>query len=80
LAPLSEGTTMINNKKTVSCERCGGPADLLMVADGFDDAPASFVMTRTCHRGCEKLYVPMTAKEMHDSTKLPLQGWSETRY
>ena len=36
------------NKKTIKCEKCGSDAVLEVVADGFDDAPASFTMTHTC--------------------------------
>ena len=36
------------NKKTVKCEMCGSDAELEVVADGFDDAPTSFTITRTC--------------------------------
>lgn len=72
---------MINNKTTKPCERCGQPADAQVVADGFDDAPESFTITRTCSAGCTKVYVAgVTPEEMRASTGLPLAGWSETRY
>jgi hypothetical protein len=71
---------MINNKAAIKCERCGSKAELLVVADGFDDAPKSFTITRTCSGGCPKGYAPVTAQEMHERTGLPLSGWSETRF
>ena len=42
------------NRKTVKCELCGSDAELLVVSDGFDDAPTSFTITRTCSGPCEK--------------------------
>ena len=30
------------NRKTVKCETCGIDGELLVVPDGFDDAPTSF--------------------------------------
>jgi hypothetical protein len=71
---------MINNKWQGKCDICNGPAEIHVVADGFDDAPSSFVITRTCERGCKKVYVPVSAQEMHQMTKLPLSGWSQARY
>ena len=71
---------MIHNRKTDKCEICGSDAEMHVVADGFDDSPASFTITRTC-RGpppCEKTYRPMTALQMHETTGLPLTGWSHT--
>ena len=47
-------------------------AELEVVADGFDDAPTSFTITRTCSGPCEKTYCPMTAHQMHERTGLPL--------
>ena len=61
---------------SVKCELCGSDAELLVVSDGFDDAPTSFTITRTCSGPCEKRYLPMTAQEMHERTGLPLTGWS----
>ena len=71
---------MINNKLGGKCPSCGGPAEAHIVADGFDDSPATFVAVITCQRGCAKSYMPMTAAEMHAAFKLPLSGWSETRF
>ncbi|MEQ1864537.1 MAG: hypothetical protein ABL996_07770 [Micropepsaceae bacterium] len=67
---------MVPNKKNIKCERCGSNALLEVVPDGFDDAPASFTITRTCSGHCPKAYGPVTAQEMHDKTGLPLNGWS----
>ena len=69
---------MIHNRKTVKCEICRSDAELKVVADGFDDAPAMFNITRTCSSLCEKKYFPMTAQQMHEKTGLPLTGWSQT--
>ncbi len=75
--PIGEGHTIMNpNRKTVKCELCGSDAELLVVPDGFDDAPTSFAVTRTCSGPCKKRYWPMTAQEMHERTGLPLTGWS----
>lgn len=71
---------MINNRKSIKCERCGKDAHITVHADGFDDAPASFTAKEECTARCEPRYYPMTAQEMHDRTGLPLSGWSETRY
>jgi hypothetical protein len=67
---------MVPNKKTIKCETCGRDATLEVVADGFDDAPPSFVITRTCSGHCKKEYAPMSAQKMHELTGLPLTGWS----
>lgn len=64
------------NKKKIKCEMCGSDATLEVVPDGFEDAPETFVITRTCHGSCKKAYGPMTAQEMHEKTGLPLTGWS----
>lgn len=69
---------MIHNRKTDKCEICGSYAEVKVVADGFDDAPVSFTITRTCSGPCDKTYRPMTAQEMHETTGLPLTGWSQT--
>ena len=67
---------MINNKKTVKCEKCGNKAELEVVPDDFDDAPARFTITRTCSSACQKLYISVSPQEMHDEFGLPLTGWS----
>ena len=78
-APLLwESDPMIHNRKTDKCEICGSDADVHVVADGFDDAPASFIIKRTCSGPCEKTYRPMTAQQMHETTGLPMTGWSQT--
>ena len=64
------------NRKTVKCETFGIDGELLVVPDGFDDAPRSFTITKTCSGPYEKRFMPMTAQEMHDRTGLPLEGWS----
>ena len=71
---------MIRNRKTDKCEICGSDAEVHVVAVGFDDAPASFTITRTCRgqRPCEKTYRQMPAQQMHETTRLPLTGWSQT--
>ena len=69
---------MIHNKRQTKCEKCGADAEEEVVADGFDDAPATFVITRTCSGHCQKTYMPMTAHQMHEATGLPLTGWSRT--
>lgn len=72
---------MINNKIEVAqCEACGGKADALVVADGFDDQPSSFTVKRICRGSCAPTYTPMTATDMQYVFKLPLSGWSETRF
>ena len=65
-------------RKKVKCELCGSDAELQVVADGFDDAPKSFAITRTCSGPgpCKKRYCQMTADQMHERTGLPLTGWS----
>jgi hypothetical protein len=67
---------MVPNKRDVACPRCGGKAELEVVADGWDDAPASFTLTVTCSAGCPKGYIPVSAQEMHEKTGLPMSGWS----
>lgn len=67
---------MVPNKLKTKCEHCGLEAEIEVVPDGWADAPASFVITRTCHGPCEKAYMPVTAQEMHKITGLPLSGWS----
>ena len=62
-------------KKATTCERCGLPAELAIVQDGFDETPESFTLVRTCSGSCEKTYESMTAQEMHRLTGLPLSGW-----
>lgn len=71
---------MINNRKTIKCDRCGKEGSLTVHADGFDDAPASFTITEECKGPCEKRHYPMSAEEMQKLTGLPLSGWSETKY
>jgi hypothetical protein len=71
---------MIENKLRVRCPNCGQPAEMLVVANGFDDAPEEFTARVERHGGCEKKYVPMTAEQMHEKFGLPKTGWSETRY
>ncbi len=69
---------MIPNKLDIKCAKCGEPAVLEVVPDGFDDAPESFTIRRTCSGPCEKTYGPqLTAKEMNQETGLPLTGWSK---
>ena len=63
------------NKKSVKCDNCGGDAELVVVPDGFDDAPATFTVTRTCGGQCQKAYCQMSAQEMHKRTGLPVTGW-----
>lgn len=68
---------MVPNRRTTTCERCGGDAVDEVVPDGWDDAPANFTITRTCKNGpCSKTYTKLTAQQMHDLTGLPLSGWS----
>ena len=62
-------------KKATRCERCSRPAELEIVPVGFDEAPESFTLVRTCSGPCEKTYELMTAQEMHRLTGLPLSGW-----
>ena len=62
-------------KKATKCERCGLPAELEIVQDGFEDTPKLFTLVRTYSGFCEKAYEPITAQEMHRLTKLPLSGW-----
>ena len=69
---------MIHNRKTGKCEICGSDAEVHVRAEGFDDAPASFTITRTCSGPCEKTYLGMTAQQMHETTGLPLTDWSHT--
>ena len=64
-------------KKKIKCEKCGSDAELEVVPDGFDDAPAAFGITRTCSGPCQKAYGHMTAQEMHKKTGLPLTGWPD---
>ena len=47
-------------------------------AGGSPDAPATFIIKRTCGGPCEKTYRPMTAQQMHETTGLPMTGWSQT--
>ena len=65
----------VPNKKKIKCERCGEDAVLEVVPDGFEDAPESFMLVRTCSGACDKTHQSMTAQEMHDWTGLPLRGW-----
>ena len=69
---------MIHNRKTDKCEICGSDTEVHVAADDFDDAPASFTIKRTCGGPCEKTYRRMTAQQMHETTGLPLTGWSQT--
>ena len=71
---------MIHNRKTDKCEICESDAEVHVVADGFDDAPTSFTIKRTCRgpRPCEKTYRQITAQQMHETTGLPMTGWSQT--
>ena len=69
---------MIPNRKTDKCEICGSDAEVHVAADDFDDTPASFTIKRTCGGPCEKTYRRMTAQQMHETTGLPLTGWSQT--
>jgi len=71
---------MINNKIEVRCETCGKTADALVVADGFDDEPSSFTVKRMCRGNCAPTYAPMAPRDMQYVFKLPLSGWSETRF
>jgi hypothetical protein len=71
---------MINNRRSIKCPECGKDGHETVVADGFDDAPESFTLKRECSGPCRPRYQPMTAKEMHELTRLPLSGWSHTRY
>lgn len=71
---------MINNKIQGRCETCSRPAELHVVADGFDDAPATFTVKRMCGGGCKDNYTQMSAKDMSYVFKLPLSGWSHTKY
>jgi len=63
------------NQLRVKCAACGADAILEVIPDGFDDAPATFVMTHTCSGSCRKLYDPISAEEMNRRTGLPLTGW-----
>ena len=69
---------MIHNRKTGKCEICGSDAEVHVRAEDFDDAPASFTITRTCSGPCEKTYLGMTAQQMRETTGFPLTGWSHT--
>ena len=69
---------MIRNKKTIRCKECGQPAIVLVIAVGFDDDPKEFTMQQKCNGPCKDTITPLTAKEMHDITGLPLTGWSNT--
>lgn len=71
---------MINNKTTGRCPMCGGPADVTVHADGFDDTPPSFTMRITCKGRCVATRIPMTPQQMHETTKLPLNGWDNAKY
>ena len=70
----------IINKFQVKCEKCGNTAEIHVVADGFDDAPARFTVTRTCGGGCSKTYTPLTAQQMNETFKLPMVGWEEAKF
>jgi hypothetical protein len=66
----------MNNRKSVRCEVCGSRAELQVVPDDWNDAPASFTITRECTGGCGKTYTPCTPQRMQELTGLPLTGWS----
>ncbi len=70
----------IKNQRELPCERCGSKSEVKVVADGWDDAPESFTITRTCSGGCTKTYTQMTAAKMHAAFNLPLTGWSSTEF
>ena len=44
--PLAGWPYPNQKKKKVKCEKCGMDAELEVVPDGFDDAPATFTITR----------------------------------
>jgi hypothetical protein len=67
-------------QKSIKCEQCGKDGTVTVVADGFDDAPASFTIKKEYKGPCEPRYPPISAHEMHKLTGLPLAGWCETRY
>ena len=65
-----------NPTKTVPCERCGLDATLEVIADDWDDAPASFTLKRTCGGPCRKTYTRLSPQEMNRLTGIPATGWS----
>src|ERR1043166_6634728 len=74
--PRATLLVMVPNKRTIKCETCGRDATLEVVADGFDDEPPSFVITRTCSGHRQPKYAPLSAQEMHERTGVALTGWS----
>jgi hypothetical protein len=68
---------MIANKLTTKCERCGAKAEVEVVPDDWQDAPASFTITRTCFGACPKTYASVTPQQMHEITRRPLTGWAQ---
>ena len=63
-------------KKTIPCERCGAKAELHVVPDDREDAPAKFTITRECSGVCPTTYLPVTPEQMRDLTGLELTGWA----
>lgn len=61
--------------KHLPCEICGKDSLVEVTGDGFDDAPPSFTITRTCSGGCQKRYASLTPAEMTELTGLPKAGW-----
>jgi hypothetical protein len=61
--------------RKMPCEKCGAAATASVTPADWDDAPKSFTLTRECPV-CGKSYMPLTPEQMHESTGLPLTGWS----
>jgi len=61
--------------KKVPCETCGRESTVEVRPDGFDDAPVSFTISRTCSGFCPKAHASLTPEENHKLTGLPVTGW-----
>ena len=66
---------LIPNKRKAKCKTCGKEAVLEVTPDGWYDPPESFTVRITCSGQCEKVYVSLTPKQMHEKTGQPLTGW-----
>ena len=66
----------MNPKRKTQCQSCGSDAEEEIIADDWEDAPASFTLRRTCNGPCKKSYLRMAPNEMHELTGRPLAGWA----
>lgn len=58
-----------SKKLNVRCPNCEQPAEMVVVANGFDDAPEELTARVERHGECEKVYVPMTVQQMHERSR-----------